>query len=126
MLDHCGQGLDGCPAVGRSRHDLELMDALAPLAVDGAEAIGAGVAAADDDDVLVVGRDELGVVDRVAGDPAILAGQEIHGEMDARRARGPRSAGRAAGSRRRRGRSASNSSSSSAGRARRRRYWRSA
>ena len=78
-----GPGVGGCPAVGRPGHDLELMDALAALAVDGAQAVGAGVAAADDDDVLVAGRDEFRVVDRVAGDPPVLAGQELHREVDA-------------------------------------------
>ena len=40
------------PGVGRPRHDLELVDRRRALAVRGAEAVGAGVAAADDDDVL--------------------------------------------------------------------------
>ena len=51
--------------------------------MNGAQAIGAGVAAADDDDVLVAGRDELAVVDRVAGHAPVLHGQELHGEVDA-------------------------------------------
>ena len=44
-----GPGVGGGPVVGRSGHDLELMNALALLAMDGPQAIGAGVAAADDD-----------------------------------------------------------------------------
>ena len=40
------------PGVGRPGHDLELVDRRRALAVRGAEAVGAGVAAADDDDVL--------------------------------------------------------------------------
>ena len=54
-FDHCGQGFVGVAAVGRPGDDLELVDALAPLAMDGAQAVGAGVAAADDDHVLVAG-----------------------------------------------------------------------
>ena len=54
-FDHWGQGLAGDRDVGRPGDDLELVDALAALAVDGAQAVGAGVAAADDDHVLVLG-----------------------------------------------------------------------
>ena len=48
MFDHWGQGLSGA-VVGRPGDDLELVDAGAALAVDRAQAVGAGVAAADDD-----------------------------------------------------------------------------
>ena len=41
--------------VRRLGHDLELMDAGGLVAVGSAEAVGAGVAAADDDDVLAGG-----------------------------------------------------------------------
>ena len=51
-LDHWGQGLVGARLSGGPGHDLELMDALASLAMDGPQAVGAGVAAADDDHVL--------------------------------------------------------------------------
>ena len=44
---------------GRTRQKLKLLDALAALADGGAQAVGAGVAAAEDDDVLVLGVDEL-------------------------------------------------------------------
>ena len=44
------------PLVRRPRQDLELGDGRGALAVRGAEAVGAGVAAADDDDVLAVRR----------------------------------------------------------------------
>ena len=54
MFDHCGQGLSGARLVGRAGDDLELVDALAALAVDGAQAVGAGVAAADDDHALAL------------------------------------------------------------------------
>ncbi len=65
-LDHWGHGLVGGPVIGRSRHDLKLMNALALLAVNGPQAIGPGVTAADDDDVLAAGGDEVVFVDRVA------------------------------------------------------------
>ena len=55
----------------------------APWRIDGADAVRAGVAAADDDDVLAGGEDRLGVVGRFAADPPVLLRQEIHGEMDA-------------------------------------------
>ena len=42
-------GVRRAPDFGGPGDDLELVDAPAPLAVDGAQAIGAGVAAADDD-----------------------------------------------------------------------------
>ena len=54
-FDHWGQGFDGEPAVGRAGDDLELVDARAALAVDRAQAVGTGVAAADDDHVLALG-----------------------------------------------------------------------
>ena len=47
----------GGALVGRLGHDLELVHALCALAMAGAEAVGAGVAAADDDDALAVGED---------------------------------------------------------------------
>ena len=54
------------------------------LAVGGAEAVGAGVAAADDDDVLARGGDELLVGDLVALAATVLQRQVLHREMDAR------------------------------------------
>ena len=73
---------------GRLGHDFELVDALGALAMAGAEAVGAGVAAADDDDALAGGEDEpaahvAGVVFGVALVAAILLGQELHGEVNA-------------------------------------------
>src|SRR5439155_18768100 len=47
----------------------------------GADAVGAGVAAADDHHVLVLGRDEIAVfvaVEEAAG----VGGQELHGQVD--------------------------------------------
>ena len=80
MFDHCGQGLCGERLVRRARDDLELMNALAAMAVHRAQAVGAGVAAADDDHVLAVGRDEVLLINRVAGAAAVLTGQVIHRE----------------------------------------------
>ena len=53
----------------------------APLAVRRADAVGAGVAAADHDDVLAR-RQDL-VRHRVAGDDLVLLRQELHREVDA-------------------------------------------
>ena len=68
--------------IRRSGDDFKLVDALALLSMDGTQAIGAGVATADDDDMFAASRDERGVVDRDAGHPPILGGQELHGKMD--------------------------------------------
>ena len=51
----------GRARVGRPRQDLELHQALAAVPQRRADAVGAGVAAADDDDVLALGRDVLAV-----------------------------------------------------------------
>ena len=50
-FDHWGQGFVGVRGPGGAGDDLELVDAPAPLAVDGPQAVGPGVAAADDDHV---------------------------------------------------------------------------
>ena len=55
MFGHCGHGLSAGAGVGGPGQQLELVDRRRALAVDGAEAVGAGVAAADDDDVLALG-----------------------------------------------------------------------
>src|SRR5262249_50842037 len=67
--------------LGRLRQQLELVDALRALAVRRAEAVGAGVAAAEDDDVLP-GREDL-VADLVTRDLLVLLRQEFHREVDA-------------------------------------------
>ncbi|OIQ88657.1 hypothetical protein GALL_294800 [mine drainage metagenome] len=51
------------------------------MAVAGAHAVGAGVAAADDDDVLAGGHDLA--LELVAGVDLVLLRQELHGEVDA-------------------------------------------
>ena len=85
----------------RLGEDLELDQALAAVAHRGADAVGAGVAAADDDDVLVLGA-------RCSGRPCArveqalgVRGQELHREVDALELAALRRAGRAASSRRR-------------------------
>ena len=76
-------GGGGGAAVGRLGHDFPLMDDGSALAMGGAEAVGAGVSAADDEDALAVGGDGAGLVDAVALVAAVLLGQELHGEVDA-------------------------------------------
>ena len=51
-IGYVGHGLAAGPLVRRPRHDLQLGHRRRALPVRGAEAVGAGVAAADDDDVL--------------------------------------------------------------------------
>src|SRR5690606_9134370 len=69
------------PLVGRAGHDLELVHRRGTLAVGGAEAVGAGVAAADDDDVLALGGDGGGV--EVALLHPVGDGQVLHRLVDA-------------------------------------------
>ena len=52
------------------------------LAVDGAKAVGAGVAAADDDDALAGCENLERRIERVAMAALVLLRQEFHGEMD--------------------------------------------
>src|SRR4029077_20803847 len=56
----------GIPLLGRPGQDLELGDGARALTMGGAEAVGPGVAAPDDDHVLVLGRDEIALRHRVA------------------------------------------------------------
>ena len=60
--------------------DLDLDNRAAAMAERGADAVGAGVAAADDHDVLAGGGDRgLGAVEQRLG----VGGEELHGEVDA-------------------------------------------
>src|SRR5690606_30878645 len=72
--------------LGRLGHDLDLGDALGALPVRSADAVRAGVAAADHDHVLP-GRDEraarCGALLAVAGVALVLLGQELHRQPDA-------------------------------------------
>ena len=49
----------------------------------GAQAVGAGVAAADDEHALAFGADRDSRIDKVAFVAAILLGQELHGVVNA-------------------------------------------
>ena len=74
-------GSAGRALQGRHGHDLKLVDGLGLMAVAGAQAIRAGIAAADDYDALAGGANLIR--NRVAGDHFILLRQELHGEIDA-------------------------------------------
>ena len=54
-----------------------------------ADAVGAGVAAADDDDFLALGKNRFDVALRLVAHAPVLLRQKIHREMDAVQARGP-------------------------------------
>ena len=69
--------------LGRLRHDLEIGNRHGALADRGADAVGAGIAAADHDDLLALGENRLDVALRLVAHPPVLLRQEIHGEMDA-------------------------------------------
>ncbi len=74
------------PLLGRARHDLELVHAGRALTVRGAQAVRAGVAAADDDDPLVLGGDgrlAVGVEHRVAVGGLVGPRQVLHRLVDA-------------------------------------------
>ena len=60
-----------------------LVTAERALADRGADAVRAGVAAADHHHVLAAGEDRRHVAERLVGDAAVLLRQEVHGEMDA-------------------------------------------
>ena len=74
-----GPGVVVGAVLGRLRHDLELVDDLSSLSVGGAEAVGAGVASAEDDDALALCLDTAGRVDALAGVEAVLLGEVLHG-----------------------------------------------
>ena len=78
---HSGQGVLGRAHLRRLGHDLELVHGFGFVPVAGAQAIGAGVSAADDDDTLAGGQDLVGHI--VAGIALILLRQELHGEVNA-------------------------------------------
>ena len=73
-------------ALRRSRHDLELVHVRGALAMRGAQAVGAGVATADDDHLLALGGDRrLAVValDVIARGKAVGPRQVLHRLVDA-------------------------------------------
>ena len=81
-LGPLGPGIVGRALKGRGRKDFELDQAPATLAERGADAVSAGVTAADDDDVLVLGGDEI-AIPFLFQEAARIAGQEVHGQVDA-------------------------------------------
>ena len=82
-MGQSGHGVDGRACPGGFGKQFELGYGEGALAMAGAQAIGAGIAAADDDDALAGGEDGFGVGDVVAFAAAVLLRQEIHGEVDA-------------------------------------------
>ena len=76
--------MDSARGVRRLGEQLELSYGERALAMTGTEAIGAGVAAADDDYALAGGEDGFGFRHDVAFAAAVLLREEIHGEVDAR------------------------------------------
>lgn len=64
-------------------HNLYLGDALAALTVGGADAVGACVAATDDEYVLSLGGDALFLRELDACEYAVLLGEEFEGEVNA-------------------------------------------
>ena len=68
---------------GGAGQNFEIGDRQRALADRGADAVGAGVAAADDDDMLAAGEDRFAVRGCFAADAPVLLRQEFHGEMDA-------------------------------------------
>ena len=67
----------------RCRKNFEVGHRQRTLADRGADAVGAGVAAADDDDVFAAGQDRFGPADRLAADAPVLLRQKLHRKMDA-------------------------------------------
>src|SRR5574337_1095097 len=70
--------------LGRHGQNFELRHFERALADRGADAVGARVAAADDDDVLAAGEDRFVRADRLARDAPVLLRQKLHREMYAR------------------------------------------
>jgi len=68
---------------GGTWQEFKLLDAPGPLPLGGAQAIGAGVTAAQDDDVLVLGADELLVGNMVSHIPPVLEREVVHRLVDA-------------------------------------------
>ena len=83
------------PAVDGAGEDLELRDRAGAVAVRGAEAVGAGVAAADDDHVLAAGVDRHVVDGEVALLGLVRPGQVLHRLVDAAELAARARAGRA-------------------------------
>src|SRR5262249_6741061 len=78
-----GPRIVGGALIGWPRQEPELMDGPGTLTVHRAQAVGAGIATADDDDALALRRNELCLGDRVALAAPVLERQVLHGEVDA-------------------------------------------
>ncbi len=83
IFGHSGHGLSAARFSGRLIEQLEVDEALAAVTQRGADAVGAGVAAADHDDALVPRVDELPVLEVAVEQALGVRGQELHREMDA-------------------------------------------
>src|SRR3974390_2183606 len=66
----------------RLRHDLEIGHRHGALADRGADAVGAGVPAADHDYLFAGSEDRLDLTERLVAEATVLLRQEVHGEMD--------------------------------------------
>ena len=84
----------GGPLGRRAIEQLEVDHALAAVAERRADAVGAGVAAADDDHVVALGREVMAVVEVVVEQALGVARQEIHREVDALQVAAGAAAGR--------------------------------
>src|SRR5688572_539345 len=78
-----GPWIVDCALRGRLRQQFKLHDRYRALAMRSAQAVRAGVAAADDDDLFALGRDELIVRNHVAFAAFVLQREVVHREMDA-------------------------------------------
>ena len=99
-----GPGVAGMSHERRLRHELELRHARRALAVRRAHAVGARIAAADDDDALARREDGARGLGLLAGEAAVLLREELHREVHAAELAARDRADRAAPVRRCRGR----------------------
>ena len=83
MFGQSGHGFSAARSRGGSGSSSNCATERGTLAVHGAEAIGAGIAAADDDHVLAGRRDRRRLRHVVALAAAVLLRQIVHGEVDA-------------------------------------------
>ena len=78
-----GPGVAGGAVGGRLGQEFVLADQFGALSVGGAEAVGAGIAAAEDDDALALGGQAAFGIYGLAGVDPVLLGKVFHREMDA-------------------------------------------
>ncbi len=82
-MGQSGQGVLGARSSGRLREEFELVDRQRFVTMRSAEAIRAGVAAADDHNTLAGGEDTLRIRNTVAFADLVLDGEEVHREVNA-------------------------------------------